>query len=115
MRTAQHLDAWVEEAPDLRPDLLPREKGLNTVTLIDGREVDSASPEWREECLQRYRHVCTLMRLPTRQERADYLDAVRRAEGDEAARRLKAAFLEAWEQRGQRARIDAAVNTGDSA
>ncbi|WP_062196487.1 DUF7696 family protein [Caldimonas taiwanensis] len=69
-----------------------------TVILIDGREVDSASPEWREECLQRHRHVDTLLRLCTRQERAQYLEAVRQAEGEEAARRLKLKFLAEWEK-----------------
>jgi hypothetical protein len=69
-----------------------------TVILIDGREVSTDSEEWREECLQRHRHVCTLMRLPTRQERADYLEAVRQAEGEEAARRLRAKFLAQWEK-----------------
>ena len=43
---------------------------MPNVTLIDGREVDSASPEWREECLQRHRHVDTLLRLHSRQEMA---------------------------------------------
>lgn len=69
-----------------------------TVILIDGREVDSASSEWREECLQRHRHVDTLLRLCTRQERAQYLEAVRKAEGEEAARRLKLMFLAQWEK-----------------
>jgi hypothetical protein len=69
-----------------------------TVILIDGREVDSASPEWREECLQRQRHVDTLLRLNSRQERAQYLEAVRQAEGEEAARRLKVKFLAQWEK-----------------
>lgn len=69
-----------------------------TVILIDGREVDSSSPQWREECSQRHRHVCTLLRLTTRQERAQYLETVRQAEGEEAARRLKAKFLAEWEK-----------------
>lgn len=70
----------------------------NTVTLTDGRQVDSASPEWRAECLQRQRHVDTLMRLLLRQDRADYLAAVERTEGAEAARRLRENFQLAWEK-----------------
>ena len=70
----------------------------NTVTLIDGRQVDSASPEWRAECLQRQRHVDTLKRLLLRQDRADYLEAVERTEGAEAARRLRESFHLAWEK-----------------
>ena len=30
---------------------------MSTVTLLDGREVASVSPEWMDECLQRHRHV----------------------------------------------------------
>lgn len=69
-----------------------------TVILIDGREVSTDSEEWRQECLQRHRHVCTLLRLTTRQERAQYLETVRQAEGEEAARRLKLKFLAEWEK-----------------
>jgi len=72
---------------------------MNTVRLIDGREVSSSSEEWRQECLERYLHVCNLMRLGSRQERAQYLETVRITSGDEAERRLREAFLAEWQRR----------------
>lgn len=56
---------------------------MGTVALIDGRIVDSASEEWRAECEARY-----VARLPTRQERRRYVDAVRARRGDAAADEL---------------------------
>ena len=58
------------------------------VTLIDGREVDSSSEEWRLECLARDRHVANMRRI-ARELRQDYLSNVCRREGDEAERRLR--------------------------
>lgn len=72
---------------------------MTTVTLSDGREVDSSSEDWRLECLQRQRHVENMQHLGGRMARADYLARVQEAEGAEAAARLKAAFLKAWEAR----------------
>jgi hypothetical protein len=68
-------------------------------TLTDGREVDSSSEDWRLECLARHRHVETLQSLAGREARAAYVERVRHAEGDEAAARVKASFLVAWQAR----------------
>ena len=73
---------------------------MTTVILIDGREVDSGSDEWRQECLQRQRHVDALVRLAglsQREEWKAYVQAVRRNEGDVAAERVKQAFGKAWD------------------
>lgn len=75
---------------------------MTAVTLATGQQVDSASPAWRDECLQRQRHVDALLGLTgagSRQLRADYLQRVRESEGDVAAERVKAAFLTQWEAR----------------
>lgn len=71
----------------------------NTVTLIDGRQVSSASPEWRAECLQRHNHMQTMGRLRTTDGRREYIAAVARKEGTEAAERLKREFLRLWDER----------------
>lgn len=44
----------------------------------------------------RPRHVANLMRIPGRQQRADYIDTVRSAEGGASAEQLKAALIAAW-------------------
>ena len=69
------------------------------ITLVDGREVLSDAEEWRAECAQRDRHVKTLMSLPDRQARANYLSNVSLNEGNEAAERVKARFLVEWQGR----------------
>ena len=69
---------------------------MTTVTLIDGTPVDSASEEWRLECLARDRHIANLRRLKLEQRRL-YLDNVDEREGDEAGKRLRRAFLREWE------------------
>ena len=69
---------------------------MTTVTLADGREVDSASAEWREECLARARHVETLLHMTgpgSRDQRARYLATVAEREGVAAAARVKEQFL----------------------
>lgn len=71
---------------------------MSSVTLNDGTAVDTASNAWRDECLQRLRHV-QAMRSLTLQGRRDYLDQVERAEGQRARQRLAAAFLTDWERR----------------
>lgn len=83
---------------------------MGTVTLHDGREVDSASPEWRDECLRVWkarqpevdRHVATMQRMTGRQDRATYLQQLTQREGDPFAQRVKADFLKAWEKRTAR-------------
>jgi hypothetical protein len=49
---------------------------MPTVTLCDGREVDSASEEWRAECEARH-----LLNLATRADRLAYLERVRAKRG----------------------------------
>jgi hypothetical protein len=65
------------------------------VTLIDGRVVDSASPEWRAECLKRATHMRELKKRLDRRDRdgfEDYLKSVQETEGREARKRLAARF-----------------------
>lgn len=69
------------------------------VILIDGREVDSASPEWRAECLRRSEHVQALlaMRGPDgRGKRNAYVEQVAFLEGAEAAKRLRERVKAEW-------------------
>lgn len=74
----------------------------NTVTLIDGTPVDSSSEAWRLECLQRHRHVETMRRIDL-QGRRDYLAKVAHSECEEAAARLKDAYLSDRDRRAQAA------------
>ncbi len=67
----------------------------NLVTLSDGRQVDSASDDWRFECSKRARQVADMMRLDVGHRR-DYLAKVDRVDGEEAGKRLRAAFTVAW-------------------
>ena len=71
---------------------------MSTVTLIDGRAVDTSSEEWRLECLARDRHIANLRRLKLEQRRR-YLQNVDEREGDEAGQRLRRAFRRDWDAR----------------
>jgi len=62
------------------------------VTLIDGRQVDSASEDWRHECEAR-----AIAARPTLAERREYLDLVERRRGKPAADRLRATMKQLWE------------------
>ena len=74
------------------------------VALQDGRHVDSASPEWRAECLRNWkarqpdvdRHVAAMLRISGRQARTTYLQKLTESDGDPFAQRVKAEFLKAW-------------------
>lgn len=57
---------------------------MSTVTLIDGSRVDSASEAWRHECEARH-----IARLPTRQQRQDYIASVSQRRGAEASHALQ--------------------------
>lgn len=73
----------------------------NLVTLVDGRQVDSASDDWRFECSKRARQVAD-MRLLAVEHRRDYLAKVDRVDGEEAGKRLRAAFTAWWKaERGR--------------
>lgn len=74
----------------------------NTVTLCDGREVDSASEEWRQECLAVHTHVVNLRGMTLAQRRA-YVDRLRGGAGcgakAELARRVTAAYAKDFQDR----------------
>lgn len=62
------------------------------VTLIDGREVDHQSEEWRAEC--EARHV---LRLPDKSARWTYLNGVERKRGKASRDALEAQVWAVWE------------------
>ena len=64
------------------------------VTLLDGRQVDSASEDWRHECEAR-----AIAARPTLAERRMYLDEVARRRGTAAADRLRETMKQLWEAR----------------
>lgn len=66
---------------------------MTTVTLLDGRQVDSSSEEWRLETEAR-----ELMRWGTL-ERREYFATVERKRGAKACEQLKAVFMKLWEAR----------------
>lgn len=67
---------------------------MPTVSLLDGRQVDSASEEWRHECEAR-----AIVELPTLVDRRMYLDEVERRRGSDAAKRLRDTMMQIWEAR----------------
>lgn len=71
---------------------------MTTVTLADGREVDSASEEWREECLAVHTHVDNL-RGRSLAQRREYLRALQQRMGDEFALRVTDAYAKDWAAR----------------
>jgi len=73
------------------------------VLLIDGSRVADSDPRWAAECLTRQRHVESLRALDL-VGRRDYLEAVERSEGAEAARRVKLRYAQDWEDRRTAAR-----------
>jgi hypothetical protein len=62
----------------------PAQVGPRVVTLIDGREVDSASEAWRNECEARY-----VANLLNREARQGYIAFVRGRRGLEAGQQLE--------------------------
>lgn len=70
---------------------------IRMVTLLDGREVDSASEEWRHECEAR-----AVADLRTLDERRAWLEAVEKRRGKPAADRLRATMKALWEARKPR-------------
>lgn len=67
---------------------------MNTVTLIDGRQVPSDSEEWRHETEARW-----VTNRPTLMERRLYLDEVQARRGQEEADRLRKTMSRIWEVR----------------
>lgn len=68
------------------------------VTLCDGRQVDSASEEWRKECLAVHTHVQNL-RGRSLNQRREYLRALQHGSGPELALRVSDAYAKDWEDR----------------
>lgn len=62
--------------------------------LLDGREVDSASEEWRHECEAR-----AIAALPSLAERRAWLEDLERKRGAAAVERLRATMRQLWEAR----------------
>ena len=82
-----------EAATATRPARVPV-----VVTLIDGTVVDDHDPRWLAECQTRQRHIESL-RMRDRMTRTEYIANVARSEGDEAGRRLAAAYVVDWQRR----------------
>lgn len=77
----------------------------NMVKLIDGREVDSASEEWRHECEAR-----AVLAIPTKRQRQEYLwgtldqwgkerGGVKGKRGETEVKRLEETILKIWQMR----------------
>lgn len=64
------------------------------VTLIDGRQVESDSEDWRHECEARY-----VAAMPMRQQRLDYVAAIERRRGAAEAERLRMTVRMIWAQK----------------
>ena len=60
-------------------------------TLIDGRQVDSASEDYRHECEARH-----IARLPTLADRRAWLEAIEHKRGKAEADRLRLTMGEIW-------------------
>lgn len=67
---------------------------MTTVTLQDGRQVDSASEEWRHECEAR-----SILKLRTIDARREHLDAIEKRRGKAEADRLRETVRALWEKR----------------
>ena len=67
---------------------------MPTVTLIDGRQVDSASEEWRNETEAR-----AIAALRTLDERRAWLEAIEKRRGKPAADRLRETMKQLWEKK----------------
>lgn len=70
---------------------------MGTVTLIDGRQVDSWSEEWRAEC--EARHVLS---LPSKERRRDYIAGCTHKRGEKAGQALADLVRKVWEHNCQR-------------
>ena len=68
---------------------------MTTVRLIDGREVDSYSAEWRAEC--EARHV---LNMETNGQRYAYLARVESKRGKPARDALQKLVMDVWRARG---------------
>lgn len=64
------------------------------VTLADGRQVASDSPEWRHECEAR-----TILDMPNKQVRLELLDKIEKRRGADARRELEQIIMALWHAR----------------
>ena len=67
---------------------------MGTVTLHDGREVDSASEDWRHEC-----EAEAIARLQTLDDRRAHLEWIEAKRGKAAADKLRATMQALWKAR----------------
>lgn len=63
---------------------------MATVKLLDGRLVDSDSPEWRAECLEIHGSAVAIRRMP-RESQAHAYETLARNKGQEYADRVRRA------------------------
>lgn len=61
---------------------------MSTVTLINGREVDSSSEEWRHECEAR-----AILALPDKPQRVAWLESLEHKRGKPEVARLRRTML----------------------
>lgn len=61
---------------------------MATVKLLDGRLVDSDSPEWRAECLEIHGSAVAIRRMP-RESQAHAYETLERNKGQEYAERVR--------------------------
>jgi antibiotic biosynthesis monooxygenase (ABM) superfamily enzyme len=88
---------------------------MPTARLPDGREVDTASPEWRAHCLAEWqaqqvvvdRHVSTLQGIRTTADRRAYLERVRQSAGSQIEERVAQGFA-SWFEAEKKRRQDTA-------
>ena len=66
---------------------------MNTVTLLDGRSVSSDSQEWLKECQLR-----TILGMPSKKHRQDFLALVQRLRGFLARKKLEAEIIDFWQK-----------------
>lgn len=63
----------------------------NTVTLIDGRQVDSESEDWRHECEAR-----AIAALPSLAQRREWMQALEHRRGKAEADRIRTTMTALW-------------------
>lgn len=63
----------------------------STVTLADGRQVLSDSPDWRAECEAR-----TILDMPSKPARLAMLDSIEKRRGAQARRELEQRIMDLW-------------------
>lgn len=66
----------------------------STVTLADGSQALSDSPEWRHECEAR-----TILDMPNKQVRLEFLDKIEKRRGANARRELEQSIMTLWHAR----------------